>query len=335
MKITALWLQFDVTLSRLHVSERRFPMSSPTQTHPVPTLKNILFATDFSACSLAAQPYLRSIAEHYGSTVHVVHVLPPEPMIELSLDLPPELDTDQEAAQAALKTLLSGEPFGKIACTSSVVRGPLWDVLATFIEEKNIDLVVVGTHGRRGLKKLVMGSVAERVFRHARCPVLTVGPQTESEGGARTGIATILFATDFSAGSQHALPYAVSLARANGAHLILLHSVSVSLEVASVDITVGPSIAEIPEELIAEALTSARKQTAELVSAGNMQDLKPQVIVEAGLSAETILSVAKEKRADLIVMGAHRAPGGASHLPWATASAVVCGAHCPVLTVRN
>lgn len=310
-------------------------MSSPTQTPFAPTLKNILFATDFSACSQAALPYVRAIAEPYGSTVHVVHVLPPEPMIELPLDLPPELDADQEVAQAALKTMLASKPFGAIACTSAVARGPLWDVLAAFIEEKNIDLVVVGTHGRRGLKKLVLGSVAERVFRHARCPVLTVGPQAESERAVPARIATIVFATDFSAGSQHALPYAVSLARASGSHLILLHSVAVSLEVASVDITVGPSIAEIPEELIAEATASARKQMAELISAGDMQDLKPEVIVEAGLSAETILSVANEKRANLIVMGAHRAPGGASHLPWATASAVVCRAHCPVLTVRN
>lgn len=310
-------------------------MSSPTQTPLAPTLKNILFATDFSACSQAALPYVRLIAEDYASTIHVVHVLPPEPMLELPLDLPPELDADLGLAQTALKTLLAGKPFGEIACTSAVTRGPLWDVLEAFIEEKNIDLVVVGTHGRRGLKKLVLGSVAERVFRHARCPVLTVGPQAESDGVAQSRFVTIVFATDFSAGSRHALPYAVSLARANRSHLILLHSVSVSLTVASVDITVGPSIAEIPEELIAEAVTSARKQMAELISAGNMQDLNPEVIIEAGLATETILSVAKEKRSDLIVMGAHRAPGGASHLPWATASAVVCGAHCPVLTVRN
>ena len=312
-------------------------MSSPTQTPLAGSFKNILFATDFSECSRAALPHLRSIAERFGSTIHVIHVLAPEPMLEVPLDFPPELDSDHEAAQAALDRLLASKPFGEIACTATIDRGPLWEVLAAIIEEKHIDLVVLGTHGRRGLKKLVLGSVAEDVFRHAPCPVLTVGPQAANERAAQSKMATILFATDLSAGSHHALPYAVSMARANNAHLILLHVVPATLEIASVDFTVGPTIAEVPTEFIAEALGTARRQMAELISAENMQGLKPEVIVECGLAPETILSVAKDKEAKLIVMSAHRASDKSivSHLPWATASMVVCEAHCPVLTVRN
>jgi len=113
--------------------------------------------------------------------------------------------------------------------------------------------------------------------------------------------------------------------------------VPATLEIASVDFTVGPTIAEVPTEFIAEALGTARRQMAELISAENMQGLKPEVIVECGLAPETILSVAKDKEAKLIVMSAHRASDKSivSHLPWATASMVVCEAHCPVLTVRN
>jgi nucleotide-binding universal stress UspA family protein len=312
-------------------------MSGLAQPLLIPSLKNILFATDLSPSSQVALPLLRAIAERYGSTVHVLHVLAPEPRLEVPLDMPPELDTDREAAQSALNTLLAGKPLGDVASTATVARGPLWDVLAGFIEEKSIDLIVLGTHGRRGLKKLVFGSVAEQIFRLARCPVLTMNPHSVTEGKAPTRIATILFATDFSSGSHRALPYAESLARTHQAHLILLHAVSAGAEIVPIDLSAQQAAVELPSEFAAQALADAREQMAEMVSRGRFRELAPEIIVEYGPAAETILSVAKSKQADLIVMGAHRALGSliASHLPWATASMVVCQAHCPVLTVRN
>jgi nucleotide-binding universal stress UspA family protein len=312
-------------------------MSGFTQSLLVPSLKNILFATDLSSSSRAALPLLRAIAEHYDSTIHVVHVLTPEPMLELPLEIPPELDGDRDVAQSALNTLLAGKPFGDIASTSTVARGPLWKVLAGFIEGKCIDLIVLGTHGRRGLRKVVLGSVAERIFRLARCPVLTINPHTVTEGTAQTRITTILFATDFSSGSHRALPYAESLARTNDAHLVLLHAVSAGAETIPIDLSAGEAAVELSSELAAQALARAGKQMAEMVSRSSIRELAPEIIVEYGAATEAILGVAKGKQADLIVMGAHHAPGGliASHLPWATASMVVCQAHCPVLTVRS
>jgi nucleotide-binding universal stress UspA family protein len=280
-------------------------------------VKNILFATDFSSCSQAAVPYARAIAERYGATVHMVHVLTPEPTIELPLDRFPDLDADLDAARSSMKTLLACKPFGKAAYTATVERGRLWDVLATFVEAKSIDLMVLGTHGRRGLKKMVLGSVAEEVFRLASCPVLTVGPEAMLEGAADARFKTILFATDFYSGSQHALSYAVATARDNGSHLILLHAVSDSME--------------IPD------LARAGERVAELISVESRQEFKPEIIVGTGSAAETILKVAKNKQADLIVMGARHAGVAslAAHLPWATASKVVCAARCPTLTFRG
>lgn len=290
-------------------------MSSSPQTLVTPALKNILFATDFSPCSQAAMPYARAIAERYGSTVHLVHVVSPEPMMEIPLEQVPELDADKDVAQDTIKTLLATKPFGKVPLTSTVERGLLWDVLATLIEEKSIDLVVIGTHGRLGLKKLVLGSVAEQVFRLAPCPVLTVGPEAPHEAAAEVTFKTILFATDFYSGSQHALAYAVSLARADNSRLILLHAVSGGKEDAD------PAL--------------AGQKIAEMVSAETMQELKPEIVTERGHAAETILAVAKDKGAELIVMGTHHAmPSVAAHLPWTTAAKVVAEAHCPVLTLR-
>jgi nucleotide-binding universal stress UspA family protein len=279
-------------------------------------VKNILFATDFSSCSQAALPYARAIAERFGSTVHLVHILTPEPMIELPLDRYPELDADKDVAESTMNTLLAGKPLGKLAYTAKVERGQLWDVLKTYIEEKSIDLIVLGTHGRRGLKKLVLGSVAEQVFRLASCPVLTVGPEAMHRV-VDANFNTILFATDFYTGSQHALAYAVSMARASDAQLILLHAVVDSMEVPD--------------------LALAGQRLADLISAETMHELKPEIIAAAGPAAETILKVARNKHADLIVMGAHHAgvSSVAAHLPWTTASKVVGEAHCPTLTVRG
>jgi nucleotide-binding universal stress UspA family protein len=313
-------------------------MSSSAQTFLVPSLKDILFATDFSPCSQVAFPYLRALAERYGSTIHVVHVLTPEPTVELPLDSIPELAADRDVAQSAMKIMLASEPFGKAACTTTVKRGPLWQVLEEVIEEKKIDLIVLGTHGRRGLRKFVLGSVAEQVFRLAQCPVLTVGPHAMDEGIADANFATILFATDFSSGSRRALSYAVSLARANKSHVILLHAASANMEVVPAHFfDVGPATVEASTELIAEDLASKRQRLAELIAADTMEELKPEIIVDCGPAAETILSIAKTKRANLIVMGAHRASldSFATRLPWATLSSVVCQAHCPVLSVRS
>lgn len=312
-------------------------MSSSPQTLPMPALKNILYATDFSPCSQAALPYLRAIAERYGSTLHVVHILDPEPITGVPLDSFPELDSDRYLAQSAMNALLAGEPFVNIAHTATIERGQLWEVLAPFIKEKKIDLIVLGTHGRRGLKKLVLGSVAEQVFRLAPCPVLTIGPHATHEATADACFKTILFATDFSLGSQHALSYAVSLARANGSQLILLHALPPSVEVLPGSMDAMVANLEVSAELAADAFASARQQLKEMISVETMQELNPEMIVEYGPAAAMILQFAEHKQAALIVMGAHRASvhSVAAHLPWATASTVVCAAPCPVLTVRS
>lgn len=253
------------------------------------------------------------------------------------MDHVPELDVDQSDSESALKAMQASVFFSDVAHTATVERGEVWEVLASLVEEKKIDLIVVGTHGRRGLKKLVLGSTAEQVFRQARCPVLTIGPHASSLDMARAGIAPILFATDFSAGSQHALPYAVSLARANHSGLILLHAVPPTVGVMPGSLEAMTINVECPAELVANAVEAARRRMEELISAQAIQELKPEIVIDCGEAVALILNTAESRRAGLIVMGAHRASlhSVAAHLPWATASSVVREAHCPVLTVRS
>ena len=117
-----------------------------------------------------------------------------------------------------VESQLSGLPHQtRIECGSEIRA-----TLQRIVEENDIDLVVLGTHGRRGVQKFLLGSVAEEIWRHANVPVLTVGPAV-SRSRSDKGFHCVLFATDFTAESLAGLPYAVSMAREYQAHLVLLH----------------------------------------------------------------------------------------------------------------
>jgi nucleotide-binding universal stress UspA family protein len=302
-----------------------------------PVFRSILYATDFSPSSQAALPFLRSLALRYSATVHVVHVLPAEAWSSAPTDTLPALLKDRKNAEVAMRGLIAGESFRGIPSTATVERGELWEVLSSALGEKQVDLIVLGTHGRRGLLKMVLGSTAEEVFRRASCPVLTVGPHTTDRGRAEVAGAPVLFATDFSSGSEHALAYARSLAHATRSPLLLVHAVPppVTSMPASMDsVVVDPLVSE---EITAEIQAASQGKLEELLTAEDARTLNPEFVVECASAADLILGTAEKRQAGMIVMGAHKASAHsvASHLPWATASEVVRAAPCPVLTVRS
>jgi nucleotide-binding universal stress UspA family protein len=188
------------------------------------SLKNILYTTDFSPTAEAAAPYARELAKRYGAKVIGLHVRPPE----VNGMVPPEswaaiheahaLQAKQQAGH--LKALFRG-----VENEIEVTEGGIWDVISRTIEEKKVDLVVTGTHGREGFGKMVMGSHAENILRHSPVPVLVVGPYVRTEPETTTEMKRILFATDFSEASLAALPHAISLAEENQAELDVLRVV--------------------------------------------------------------------------------------------------------------
>jgi nucleotide-binding universal stress UspA family protein len=305
-------------------------MSSATASLPIsafvtPKLENILLATDFSECSKAALPYAHALARQYGSTVHVVHVASPE---ETGGTAPPtyspaELRALRQHAEAQMEAFLEADSLAGVPYHASVECGPISDMITALIQQHDIDLIVIGTHGRRGVKKIVVGSVAEEIFRLSPCPVLTIGPEVKESGLAGGALTRILYATDFSSGSMQALPYAVSLAQQTGARLTLLHSVEDSSEVLWTYLN--------------EAMAAVRQRLSELLPPTLSAALNADIVVACGPAANGILTVAETRHAGLIVMGAHRSARHASvtHLPWATASVVISRATCPVLTVRS
>lgn len=299
------------------------------------SLKNILFATDFSEACEAALSYAAAMSLRYGGTVHVAHVLP-----ELNVVRPSPIDpitiasiyedahsgTQEKMQQLSLR--LKGFPHH-----TYIRHGKVSKVLSQIIDENQIDLLVTGTHGRTGVGKLLLGSVAEEIFRTATCPVLTVGPRVQKLVGSPHYLADdetmptnvefrrILYATDFTPDSLAAASYAFSLAREFGTRLTLLHVME----------EYGDHLHERPGP-IEVALLQLKKLSWE--EAGLRYS--PETLVEFGSPAASILETAMQRVADLIVLGVR--PGhidASTHLPWATAHKVVARASCPVLTVRG
>ena len=143
-------------------------------TTKVVAVNRILFASDFSCQSSVALPYVLALARHYEAKVFLAHVVPTESYVLVSPETGAER-FEEATVQARLQLdELSGQ-FEGIPKEELLAQGGITDALLDMIEEKRIDLVVVGTHGHRGLKRLVLGSVAEEVFRNSPCSVLTVG----------------------------------------------------------------------------------------------------------------------------------------------------------------
>src|SRR5579864_9809827 len=188
--------------------------------------KNILLATDFSEASGRALSVSAAFARRWGSQLLLVHAVPPEPRLPVPLDpLPPEFDRDLCEAEKRMTQFLHTAGMNGLSCRTQIEHGSVWEVIASAIRDAEIDLLVMGTHGRGAIRKLALGSVAEEVLHMTDCPVLTVGPRV-NQGSPDSGeLRTILFATDFGGASARALPYAVSLAESSDAQLVLVHMV--------------------------------------------------------------------------------------------------------------
>jgi nucleotide-binding universal stress UspA family protein len=288
------------------------------------SLKNILFTTDFSACSDTAIIFAKALARRYGSKLVLGHVVAPLPYFQLGAEtVPTELDHGWQNAGECMTAFINVHGLRELPHEVALETGPFWPAIANILEQRQIDLIVVGTHGREGLKKLLLGSVAEEIFRRASCPVLTIGPDVTAGPALAAEFREVLFATDLSPHSEKALPYAVSLVNENRGRLTLLHVVQES----SLGMETGYPAAQV---------AAARQELLAMVTDLDLW-CEPELYVDVGIPADTILQVARDKRVNLIVMGVRHsgAPVAASHVPWRTAHQVVCHAPCPVLTVRS
>jgi nucleotide-binding universal stress UspA family protein len=288
------------------------------------SFQKILYATDFSAASEAALPLVKEIARHYDSTVIGVHVRKPENYALAPADTWNALEKAWQLQGLAKAERLKAKLQG-VRSEVIIREGDPREELAAIIRDLDIDLLVMGTRGRIGIEKALLGSVAEQILRQTMCPAITVGPEnTDTNGSHSFEIDRILFATDFSSGSMAAAPYAISLAEENEAELDLLHVVS---KEETGDLR---HIGDLATDWI-HRLEQIVPHDAELWC-------RPEYLVQIGDAAERILEMARLRHARLIVLGAKCAPSysaTSTHIPWSTAHKVIAHANCPVLTVRG
>lgn len=307
--------------------------TEPTRTASSISLKNVLFATDFSATSEATLPYATAICRRFGSRLHVVHVLSDASVLMMAGGVDyVSLGTIYDDANAEAREKLNqiSEHLENIPHRNYVRHGQVWGNIASVVKENEIDLIVIGTHGRTGLGKLLLGSVAENILRHAKCPVLTVGPNVSGraklpalENAGRDlappdlELREILYATDFAHGAEIVAGKAVKLAAEFRSRLTLMHVIE---DYADLGTRGGPI------EKSSERLVKLIPESAALAYA-------PETVLEFGSASERILKIAGEREADTIVLGARSAGEvGSTHAPWSTASNVIARAACPVLT---
>ncbi len=304
------------------------------------SFKRILLATDFSEASERALSYAIAFCARYASDLFIVHATDPEPREAIPMDpLPRELDRRRIEAERQMKRLGKSAKLKDLPHNLVVEKGEVWTVLSSAIEREHIDLLIMGTHGRRGFRKLALGSVAEEVLHLAPCPVLTVGPNVTPASAHAVNFAEILFAADFGEASNNALPYAIALAQDCGGHLVLLHMVEPMPAAEIAPAAYGPPVYAAQE---LAKWQSARKRESEdkladLLPSGIQWASQPTFAVGMDLLPEGILETAKLHKSELIVMGANHTetPRLEAHLPWALTSEVIRKARCPVLTCRS
>jgi nucleotide-binding universal stress UspA family protein len=285
-------------------------------------LTKILVTTDFSPDSGRALDYALALARRYDARIYLAHVLAPDPFLyaEPALAEATYEKVRQAAEQGMGDILISGKLRG-IPHEVLLEEGHVWPVIAKLIEKHEIDLVVTSTHGHGKVRKVLIGSVAEEIFRQADCAVLSVGPRVKDEPAREVELKNILFATDFGPGAEKAAAYAFSLAQEHEAQLTLLHAIQ--------------EATAFTEESVRRQREFNVEKLRKLVPEGAENWCKPVFRATFGEAAEEILTMARETNADLIVMGAKARKNLAGHVPVTIAYNVVLKAHCPVLTVRG
>jgi nucleotide-binding universal stress UspA family protein len=297
-------------------------------------INKILFPTDFSPCANQAMDHALYLANRYGATLHMLHA------IVLHEDDPhnaaahfADIDEIQQRLQDLARIEMKAAVMERNAVNADVVmqqrRGiSAADVILEYSGQEGIDLIVMGTHGRRGLGHLFLGSVTEQVVRCAPCPVLTLR-ERESPHAVRT-IGRILVPVDYSDHAEHAIGYARRIAAAYGAGLDLLHVVDEAPRPGFYD-EVGFSLDVIEADIEKKARTEMIRLYGS--SPGPDVDVRYHTIV--GRAGEEIVRFAEEAGVDLIVIATHGLSGIGHLLMGSVAEKVVRLAPCPVFTVKS
>jgi nucleotide-binding universal stress UspA family protein len=280
------------------------------------TIKHLLCPVDLSEHSAQALRYAAAFSSVLDCDLTILYVRAGSAAHQP--DVRKSSDADLEGFASDVIRLLpshrllerQGEPAAEILRTAGAAAA---------------DLIVMGTHGRTGLRRLVLGSVAERVVRRSPTPVLVVPPATGAKPAGSIMLANVLCAVDFSEPSSRAVDYAASIAAAAGARLLLAHALEWSEE-TEIDPRSGRSFLPSSED---DAVIRLNEMvTQEMHVRGD-----PELLVGYGTPAEEILRFVQDRHVDLVVLGVRRRNPIDLAVFGSTTQRLVRDAACAVLTV--
>jgi nucleotide-binding universal stress UspA family protein len=281
--------------------------------------KNVLCPVDFFPASQRALEYSMGVAKNYQARLHILHVVSPvmPTSYEFSLNTADLLRTFEQQSMERVEQLKTDALSAGVTTETYVRVGDIDEELKRVIHESDADLVVMGTHGRRGFERWFLGSVTERLLRHCAVPVLTLS-DLGTPIRVPPDINKILVTTDFSEGTSTAMSYALALAQEAPSEVVLLHVVQ------------QPPERREPAEGIATIL---EEHLSSMVSDDVRNWCDVRAHVEVGTPYQRILALAEEIGVDLIVMNIHGKGMLDRALMGATAERVLRAAQCPVLAV--
>jgi len=290
-------------------------------------IERILCPIDFSECTARAYDYAQSLARHYQANLFLNHVvdfgLPPYEYYTPAIDFEEVFRTTCADARGQLQEFARSHTRIGVQPECFVQEGAVTDSVLSFAEAQMVDLIVMGTHGLKGLDRVALGSVAEKVLRKARCPVLVVrkaGHDFISPGSAQEPIQLrkILFCTDFSDPSRRAIEYARSAAAEYNAELTLLHVLEDMASSANIE----------------EAIATATHQLDKLIPPGAVKGGKIKTLVRIGRAYQQIIELALETQADLLIMAVRGRNAVDLAVFGSTTYRVIQLGPCPVLAVH-
>ncbi|HKK08363.1 MAG TPA: universal stress protein [Gemmatimonadota bacterium] len=297
------------------------------------SMRHVLYPTDFSEPAASALPLAVRVAREHGADLHALHALVLHAADEAQADrLFPTLEDayrDIESwAEERMASHLGEHHVPEVPLHEARVRGfAAAPVILEYAEEHDIDLIVMGTHGRRGLRHLLLGSVAEEVVRRARCPVVTVRESPALDG--RRWPTRVVVPLDFSQNADVALAYARELGGETGATVDILHVVEPAA-VPDPYVMGGPGLTLDVEATRERVTESLERRAAEALG----ESVTATVHVEMGRPAAEIAAFAEARSADLILMASHGHSGLDRVLLGSVAEGVVRRASPPLMIVK-
>lgn len=276
--------------------------------------QNLLFATDFSDYSRKALPYVTELALRFGSTIYLCHNVTPSELVQGDPEAAPErYEGEHRTMEDILQEFRGSLETKGLSVHTILMSGILAEEINKATTENQIDLVLIDSHGRTGLRRVMQGSAADVISHSAACPVLTLGPHAGQE---KVQFLNILVPVDFSGRGRRILIPVLQLAREYKASISLLY-------------VIPPDRAKRGN---VQTQTEAARTELQKSFGEEFVGQVPEYLVDCGRPREAILRAARERNVDLIAMGIKSARASEVDFHAGMAYQVMAHAQCPVLT---